>query len=61
MASYDYKCKNEKCKNEFTIIKGINEEVEIKCDKCGNEDVERVFSVPVFKVNMGGFCGKIGK
>jgi putative FmdB family regulatory protein len=60
MPSYDYKCKNEECKHEFTIIIGINEEVEIKCE-CGNKDVERIFSVPVFKINMSGVCGKIGK
>ena len=54
--TYTYKC--NKCNNEFTIEKGMNEDIEIKCE-CGNTDIKRIYSVPNFKINCSGFCGKI--
>jgi len=56
--TYTYKC--NKCNNEFTIEKGMNEDIEIKCE-CGNTDIKRIYSVPNFKINCSGFCGKIKK
>lgn len=35
MPIYDYKC--EKCGNCFEVIRGINEEFEIKCNLCGGK------------------------
>ena len=59
MASYSYKCND--CETEFTIYKGMNEEVKVFCEKCESEDIERIYSVPSFKIKCDGFCGKIGK
>ena len=56
--TYTYKC--NKCNNEFTIEKGMNDDTQIKCE-CGNTDVNRIYSVPSFKINCSGFCGKIKK
>jgi putative FmdB family regulatory protein len=56
--TYTYAC-NE-CEKEFLVTKGINEDIEIECE-CGSTDVRRVYSVPNFKINCSGFCGKIGK
>ena len=59
MASYSFKC-NE-CEKEFDITHGMNEEIIAECKSCGSKDVERIYSVPSFKINCDGFCGKVGK
>ncbi len=64
MPTYTFKCLDEKCNNVFDIIKTVqemeNEEITI-CPKCGNKEIKRIFSVPVFKNNLGDCCGRIGK
>ena len=55
--TYTFKCVNEECEHIFDIEKGMNEEIEIKCEKCGSE-VKRVFGAitPIWKCS--GAFGK---
>lgn len=39
--TYTYECKE--CNHIFDIEKGINEEVEVKCEEC-NGEVKRIYS-----------------
>jgi len=42
MPFYDYKCR--KCSGIFEVSKGMNENIEAKCPKCGGTDTQRIFS-----------------
>ena len=59
MATYNTKCKNEKCEKsqEITEIKkGMNDPYP-PCENCGSE-IETVFSSVNFSLKGGGWCGK---
>ncbi len=44
MPVYSYKCKD--CGKEFDILVGVGEgNEELKCEKCGSKDIERLLSI----------------
>ena len=61
--TYTFICKTKKCENydkKFDIEKSMNDDSEVKCEKCGCK-AKRKYSVPVFDIKCSDFCGKIGK
>lgn len=51
MPIYNYHC--EDCGENFEVLKGVNSEnSELKCKKCGSENVKKDFST--FNVNDSG-------
>lgn len=59
MAFYDYKC--SKCNNVFEISKGMNETItDLKCPKCENTKVKRIFSGIRFKMGKAELLDKYG-
>jgi putative FmdB family regulatory protein len=54
MPSYDYECTNDKCLNQFTVWKGINEVSSIThCKKCGIE-AKRIYKPTNVNLNFSG-------
>lgn len=44
MAIYDFKCKNEACKNKFEYLKNIKDDTPTLCPLCNTES-EKLISV----------------
>lgn len=40
--TYSYECLS--CEEKFTVEKGINEKIEIKCPKCSSNNIKRNFT-----------------
>ncbi|MFO0819579.1 MAG: FmdB family zinc ribbon protein [Pirellulales bacterium] len=41
MPTYDYQC--SACEHEFEVFQGINDELLVKCPKCGKKKLKRLF------------------
>lgn len=57
--TYTYKCKDENCNHTFDIFKGVNEEINVKCEKC-NGEVVRIFA-PIGNIWKAGGNFGVGK
>lgn len=55
--TYTYKCKE--CNHVFDIEKGVNEEIDVKCEKC-NSEVIRIFA-PIGNIWKAGGNFGVGK
>lgn len=54
MPAYNYRCHD--CGHTDLIIHGINEEIDLKCPKCENGELERYFkSSPGISFKGGNF------
>jgi putative FmdB family regulatory protein len=60
MPIYEYKCL--KCQEYFELlVMSQDEELEIKCPKCGSEDFERIISTTSYAMGSGsGSNQKVG-
>ncbi|KPJ67912.1 MAG: hypothetical protein AMJ43_02945 [Coxiella sp. DG_40] len=55
MPIYTYTCK--KCGKQFDLLIGMTvNETELKCPKCGNKDIEKIFSGS-FNIRGSGISG----
>lgn len=52
MPIYEYECK--KCKTVFeTIVSASSRDDDVKCEKCGSDEVNKLISATAIKISTG--------
>jgi len=56
MPLYEYRC--QKCREVFGIERSMNETSQARCEKCGTEDVSRIWNATI---RAGGTTPDVGQ
>ena len=54
MPIFTFRCTSETCEHQFDELRGFNDTTEVKCPKCGNTEVERVYKSIKVDLNFKG-------